>query len=289
MVEKERDQVTDAELDAPGPVSVGIALTTDPNMTRGLLEQFCLALSDATGIEVIPHGVSSYRSLLDQLATAEVDIVWLPPIPALRATANNCVSPIALPIRSGDTFYYAALFARSDSPIREPGDLQGLKAAWVDPQSAAGYLIVRAYLELQAVDLKTAFAKNLFFGSHDAVTEAVVKGAADVGATYVYYDEEQRPKRAGWGEADVHVVAKAGPIPNDFIAARKGLSGRLVRLVQDALVDVNNAPLREAARLLLTADGFAVPTPEHIEPLQALLTGLQEASDHPHSMFPPPA
>lgn len=289
MVEKERDQVTPTELDVTASVSVGIALTTDPNMTRGLLDQFCLALSDATGVEVIPHGVTSYRSLLDQLANAEVDIVWLPPIPALRATANNCVAPIALPIRSGDTFYYAALFSRGDSSIREPKDLLGVNAAWVDPQSAAGYLIVRAYLELQAVDLKAAFAKNLFFGSHDAVTEAVVKGAADVGATYVYYDEDQRPKRAGWGDEDVHVVAKAGPIPNDFIAARKGLSGHLVRLVQSALVDKDNAPLREASRLLLTADGFALPTSEHLEPLQALLTGLQEASDHPHSMFPPPA
>ena len=152
-----------------------------------------------------------------------------------------------------------------------------------------GYLIVRAYLELQAVNLDQAFAKNLFFGSHDAVTEAVMKGAADVGATYVYYDEQQRPKRGGWGGADVNVVAKAGPIPNDIIAARKGLSPLLVRLVQSALVDVQNAALREAARLLLTAEGFAVPTPENLAPLQTLLTGLQEASDHPHSMFPPPA
>ncbi len=289
MGEKKPDQVDDAELEVPSSIAVGIALTTDPNMTRGLLEQFCLALADATGLEVIPRGVSSYRSLLDQLASSEVDIVWLPPIPALRATAINCVSPIALPIRSGDSSYYAALFTRSDSPIREPSDLRGLKAAWVDPQSAAGYLIVRAYLELQAVDLKSAFTTNLFLGAHDAVAEAVVEGTADVGATYVYFDEQERPKRAGWGEADMRVIAKAGPIPNDIIAARKGISTLLVRLVQSALVDVKHAQLREAARLLLTADGFAVPTPEHLAPLQALLTGLQEASDHPHSLFPPPA
>jgi len=287
--DSERDLVNVAEPEVPNSVSVGIALTTDPNMTRGLLEQFCLALADATGIEVVPRGVSSYRTLLDQLASSEVDVVWLPPIPALRATANNCVTPIALPIRSGDSYYYAALFARSDSSIQEPADLQGVTAAWVDPQSAAGYLIVRAQLELQAVDLKAAFAKNLFFGSHDAVTEAVLKGTADVGATYAFYDDEQRPKRGGWGAADVRVIAKAGPIPNDIIAARKGLSAPVVRLVQSALVDEQNAAVREAARLLLTAEGFAVPKPEHLAPLQALLTGLQEASDHPHSMFPPPA
>ncbi len=288
MGDNERDQVNEAEPEVPSTVAVGIALTTDPNMTRGLLEQFCLALSDATGVEVVPRGVSSYRTLLDQLASSEVDVVWLPPIPALRATANQCVKPIALPIRSGDSYYYASLFTRGDSAIREPADLQGVTAAWVDPQSPTGYLIVRAQLELQAVNLKTAFAKNLFFGSHDGVTEAVMQGAADVGATYAFYDEQQNPKRAGWGAADVHVVAKAGPIPNDIIAARKGLSSPVVRLVQSALVDEQNAALREAARLLLTAEGFAVPKAEHLAPLQALLAGLQDASDHPHSMFPPP-
>jgi phosphate/phosphite/phosphonate ABC transporter binding protein len=257
-------------------------------MTRGLLEQFCLALADATGLEVIPRGVTSYRRLIEQCALGMVDLVWLPPIPALRATSAGHVRPIALPIRDGASSYHAALFVRGDSRIRSVEDLVRLRAAWVDPQSAAGYLIIRAQLQKLGVNLKHAFKNDLFVGSHDAVAAAVTSGQADIGASYAYFHEDGRLRRAGWGAADVRVVLRAGPIPSDLIAARRGASDLLVRLIQSALVDVQNAHLRAAARLLLTADGFAVPEAQHLAPLEGLLEGLADTGDRPHSVFPPP-
>lgn len=280
--------------EVPARIGVGIALTTDPQMTRGLLQSLCLALTDATGVEVVPRGVATYGRLLDQLQTGEIDFVWLPPLLALRATAQGQVVPIALPIRNGESFYYTALFSRADSRIRRIEDLDKLRAAWVDPQSAAGYLIIRAHLEAEGVDLEHAFNENMFFGSHAGVTRAVDEGRADVGATFAYLDATSsktpnpRPRRAGWASKDMQMIACAGPIPNDVIAARKGLSSILVRLIQSALVDVHNAQLREAARVLLNAEGFAVPTKQHLEPLRDLLAGLLEAQTTPHSMFPPP-
>lgn len=280
-------ETRDSTLDLPSKVSVGIALTTDPQMARGLLEQFCLALGDATGLEVVPRGVSSYRRLLDQCAAGDLDLIWLPPIPALRATAAGHVLPIALPIRGGDSSYHAALFVRRQSRVAGLQDLEGLRAAWVEPQSASGHLIMIAHLEQQGVDLARAFCEHMFLGTHDAVAAAVVSGRADVGASFAYFHDDGRLKRAGWADADVRVVETAGPIPNDIIAARKGSSDLLMRLVQSALVDAQNVALRTAARLLLTAEGFVVPQPEHFEPLRNLLVRLPEV--HPHSMFPPPA
>jgi phosphonate transport system substrate-binding protein len=274
--------------EVPTQIGVGIALTTDPHMTRGLLEQLCLALADATGLEVTPRGVASYRRLLDQLKEGDVDLVWLPPILAHRAIANHHVTPIALPIRNGESSYRAALFCRGDSRCKSLEDLEGLRAAWVDPQSAAGYLIIRAYLADRGVDVARAFRENFFFGSHAAVANAVRDGMADVGATFVYLDDNQRPKRAGWGMQDMRMIAHAGPIPNDMVAARAGLSSLVVRLIQSALIDVHNAPLREAARVLLAAEGFVVPSAEHLAPLEHLLAGLQDGDERPHSMFPPP-
>jgi len=65
----------------------------------------------------------------------------------------------------------------------------------------------------------------MFLGTHDAVAAAVAEGKADVGATFAYFDEvseDEEPKlvSAGWGAADVRLVARAGPIPCDLIAAR---------------------------------------------------------------------
>ncbi|MBI4701162.1 MAG: phosphate/phosphite/phosphonate ABC transporter substrate-binding protein [Deltaproteobacteria bacterium] len=270
-------------------VTVGIAQTVDPQTTEGLLDEFCLALGEATDIDVVASGVSGYPQLAAELAAGAVDIVWLPPIPALRATAAGRAVPIALPVRGGDSSYHAALFARSGSALAGPGDLVALRAAWVHPQSAAGYLIIRAYLEGQGVDLGRAFTSDLFVGSHDAVTLAVLAGQADVGASFAYFDDAGGVKRAGWGDAAVRIVARAGPIPNDIVAARQGLAPDLVGAVQSALVDARHERLRDAVRLLLAAEGFALPTPEQLAPLRALLARLQPSVDRPHSMFPPPA
>ncbi|MEQ9320322.1 MAG: PhnD/SsuA/transferrin family substrate-binding protein, partial [Polyangiaceae bacterium] len=122
----------------------------------------------------------------------------------------------------------------------------------------------------------------------DAVAKAVLQGKADVGATFANFDEKTRVRRAGWGTVDVRVIAKAGPIPNDMFAARRGLSDLLIRVVQSALVDVQNAQLREAARTLLAAEGFTVPDPSHLEPLRELLN-MVDVPQSAHSMFPPPA
>lgn len=276
------------DLEVPSSLGVGIALTTDPQMARGLLEQFCLALGDATGIEVRPRGVASYSRLLAQIERGDVDLVWLPPIPALRATASGQVVPIALPVRNGESSYRAALFGRADARLWQAAeDVLGAKAAWVDPESAAGYIIIRAHFAQLGVDLDRAFAENLFLGSHAAVAEAVMSGRCDVGATFAYFDASGRVRRAGWGSANVRVIAHAGPIPNDIIAARRGLSSLLVRMVQSALVDVQNAELREAARALLAAEAFEVPAPEHLEPLRRLLGPRPEGGTTAHSMFPP--
>ena len=272
--------------EVPRAIAVGIALTIDPQLTRSLLEQFCLALSDATGIEVIPRGVSSYQRLLDDVSEGNVDIVWLPPIIAVRAAASGAVRPFALPLRAGTSSYTAALFTSRESHIRTLDDLDDLRAAWVDPESAAGYLLVRAHLAQQGIDLHRAFSENTFFGSHDAVADAVVNKRADVGATFAYLDEQGHPLRAGWGHASVRIIAKAGPIPNDLIAARTGLSDLLVRLVQSALIDVQNAELRQAARALLSADGFIVPQPDHLQPLERLLADI-DANALPQSLHNP--
>jgi phosphonate transport system substrate-binding protein len=276
----------------PTRLCVGIALTTDPSTAQRLLDEFCLALAESTGLEVVPRGVWHYHHLLEGLADREIDIVWLPPILALRATANGRVVPIALPVRRGVSAYRSALFARADSTLRTMADLKGVRAAWVDRQSAAGYLIIRAHLAAQGLQLDEAFASETFLGTYDGVAGAVMDGDADVGATYVYLDEQpgQPPliRKAGWEDREVHMIAYSGPIPSDIIAADRRLPAKLRSVVQAALVEAGNHRLQQAARAMLSADSFVAPTAEHLDPLTKLLGRLLDASNTPHSMFPPP-
>lgn len=269
-----------------------MVLASEPNTTRGLLEQFCMALTDATGVAVEPRGVWHYHNLLEDLAAGEIDIVWLPPIIALRATASKRVIPIALPVRGGSTFFRTALFARRDSKVRSVDDLKNVRAGWVDRQSAAGYLIIRAHLEKTGVDLGQAFSSDSFIGTHDGVAGAVFDRDVDVGATYCYLDEvasvpgQPIVKRAGWGDMKMRVIAYSDPIPMDVIACDARVPSLVRRLVQSALVEVQDRELQQAARNLLNAEGFVAPREEHLEPLLELMGKLPEASTGPNSMFP---
>ena len=274
------------------PLAVGIALTTDPEKSRGMLEEFCRCLANATGVKVTAHGMWHYHHLLEALKAGEVDLVWLPPILALRATARAGCIPIALPVRHGVSSYSTALFTRPDSEIVSIDDLRGVSAAWVDRQSAAGYLIIRAYLRSKGIDTEVAFTHEKFLGTHDAVAAAVIEGEVDVGATFAYLDPDAadgRPRKAGWGDADVRMLCFAGPIPSDMIAANKRLAPETRDLVQEALVDLADPELARAARNLLGAEAFVAPDQSHLDSLLEILKNMEEMRGPAHTVFPPPS
>lgn len=255
---------------------MGVALTG--GLSRPHLDQFCEALAAATRLEVIGVGVWHYHRLLEAMEMGHVDVGWLPPILAAQALARGVAVPIALPLRGRVTSYRTALFVREGSALRTVADLVGTRVAWVDRQSASGYLLIRAHLRALGVDLERAFAADRFTGSHDEVAAAVLDGSADAGASFVHLDPvDERPVRAAWGDARVRVLALAGPIPADVVAAGTRVDPALRDLVQRALVEARHPRLREAARTLLGADGgFATPRPGHLDAVVALLPRLDD-------------
>jgi phosphonate transport system substrate-binding protein len=273
-------------------IAVGIA-STDPGPTRALLEGFCTALSAASKLRVTAVGVGHYHTLLDAIEKGEVDVAWLPPILASLATARGQVVPIALPVRNGFCCYSTALFTREESSLHSPRDLAGSRAAWVDKQSAAGFLLIRAHLKSLGVDLARAFGAEQFLGSHSAVSRAVMAGDADVGATFVYLDPKSlgamghiAPVNAGWGTARVRILAHAGPIPSDVIAVSARMGHTLRTQLQRMLVYGQSAVVRQAASALFGAEGFQAPMLEHLRPLTSLLGGLESTVEEPVSTSP---
>jgi phosphate/phosphite/phosphonate ABC transporter binding protein len=244
------------------------------------LDRFCAALSAATGLEVSAHEIGDYSDLLDAMQAGDIDLAWLPPVVALRVTARGKTVPIALPVRGGSPHYSTALFARPDSNIQSLADLAGARAAWVDPQSAAGYIVIRASLRQRGIDITRIFGSETFYGSHAAVSKAVLGGAADVGASFVHLDPRRsKPRRAGWGDARVRMLATAGPIPGDVIAVTARLDPEKIRIVQRALVKPPTEEMRAASRALFGAEEFIVTHKEHLSPIQDLLDLVEERGD----------
>ncbi len=274
-------------------IRVGVTLTN--GATREQLDGFCRALAVATGLEVTGLGLWYYHRLLAAMEVGDIDIAWLPPILAAQASSDGRGAPLLIPVRGGVSSYSTALFVRHESPFRELRDLTGARAAWVDRQSVSGYLLIRAHLRALGVDLERTFIDNHFAGTHEAVVDAVISGRADVGSTFLYLDETQgdpsgfdgpRSARAGWGLSKVRVLAHAGPIPSDVLAASGRISGEAAARVRDALLRRQHGALREAATALFGTDTFLAPIPAHLRSLSALLPRLDEHAQPRSSFWP---
>ena len=251
---------------------------------------FVDALAAALDDDVEVHHAQDYRVIVSGLEHGLVDFAWLPPLPAARAVRTRLAVPVAIVVRYGATSYMTGLVTRADSPIRSTDDLREARVAWVDRDSAGGYLVLRAALARAGVRLAFAFGREVFVRTHGAVARAVLDGEVDVGATCVHTDAGGTVHVApfagdqGLPTEQLRVVFEAGPIPADIFAVRGGAPPRVRAAVEAGLLHARPRQLHAAACALLYADGFAVPTADHRRMLEALLDDVQSRRN---STIPP--
>ncbi|MGZ3416983.1 MAG: phosphate/phosphite/phosphonate ABC transporter substrate-binding protein [Polyangiales bacterium] len=254
-------------------------------------DRFASSLGAAISLPVEVHRATDYRVLLSSIEQGRIDLAWVPPLGAARALKAGTISEIALTMRNGASTYLTGLITLKDSRIHSIADLKGVRAAWVDRESASGYGVIRAALRASGVRLTEAFSEEHFVRSHAEVARALAEGRVDVGATcFNFVSGTVEIARSGFKDhgglrdEDVRLLAHAGPIPADVVAAHRGLSPRIFSLIQVALVEARPLAVHEAAKLLVHADGFIRPTQEHRE----MLVSLLELVDRPPTIHPPP-
>jgi phosphonate transport system substrate-binding protein len=151
------------------------------------------------------------------------------------------------------------------SRFGEVSELAGARPAWVDTDSASGYVLPRLRLAEAGLDPRTAFGEARFCGSHEAVVRALVAGKADFGATYAGLDDQGNTTRGPWRDvtdekgrpAEIRVLAKAGVIPGDATAARVGLPPPLQERIREALSALpRERESRSLVRRLFGVDAF---------------------------------
>jgi ABC-type phosphate/phosphonate transport system substrate-binding protein len=237
--------------------------------TQALLSAFSESLSRAAGLSIVPYAAPRYDRLLHRLKQGEVELAWLAPVVALTALRSD-VAPVALPVRGDTPWYWAALFVREDSSLHSLANLHQAKVVWVDRDSASGYLVMRAALHADGFDVERGFREQTFGQTHDRVVREVLADGATVGATYLHLDGEGRIARAGWGDARVHILKRAGPIPSDVLAAASTLPADAIAAVRRALCEAPPPDLVETGQALFGAKGFLPADRAQLAHLQAL-------------------
>ena len=189
----------------------GVVRANDWSDGRTPFEELCTLASAAAGIRFEPVMTTSYDELAAAIREGEVGLAWLPPIPTIELEAQNVASVLAIPSRRGATTYHSAFIVRRGGP-KTLAELRGRRAAWVQRDSAAGYLVPRMHLAAQGFDVLRFFARELFVHSHTSVIDAVVAGDADVGATFCNVDPVTgKVARSAWQDEEGNNIRPSRP------------------------------------------------------------------------------
>jgi phosphate/phosphite/phosphonate ABC transporter binding protein len=200
----------------------GLVVNTPGSELPKRVDRLTQMMGEHVGLEIARFDAPSYEALATEVREGRVDVAWLPPIVFVRLA--DAVTPLGSIMRGGKTAYEAALVVKSDSRIRTIDGLRGTRAGWVDPWSAAGFVLPRVKLALLGVDPRTVFRTETFHGSHRASMKALAEGACDVAGTYAQADGDGNVTAGAWSEvegAEVRVLATFGAIPPDVIGVRK--------------------------------------------------------------------
>ena len=214
---------------AQNPVKVRIGF--NPTQNSDQLRPAAQAIADYLerrfqgAIEVEIFIPTEYRGLIEAMRGGNLDFAFFPPDGYVIANQDVGAQVLLKSVRGSSPYYWSAIVVRKDSGIKSVRDLEGKTIAWVDKNSAAGYVFPRAALVAEKLDPDKLFAKQTFAGRHDAAVLAVLNKSVDAAATFA---NDNRNKSGAWTQflkpeeaAQLTAIFYSKPIPGDTFSVSK--------------------------------------------------------------------
>lgn len=205
-------------------------------------------LSDELNIPVKVSVSTNYNTIVEAMASKQVDVGFLPPTAYVLAKEKGAANVILQAQRYGVNdetgqpteelvdFYKSQFVVKKDSNINSIEDLKGKKIGYQDVTSSAGYVWPAAVLMEKGIDpLKDVQPVTL--KGHDQAIIALLNG--DVDAAVVFQDARNVVKK---DYPDVFeqtkIVKFTEKIPNDTITVRSDMDEEWVQKIQDAFIEI---------------------------------------------------
>ena len=259
----------------------------DDGAFRTDFDQLCQGLGYHLGTVVEPVVLGHRSRIVEALAQARLDVAWVTPALALEAYVQRLASAQWSMVRSGEVVYHSVLFSRGDGSVKSLADLVDVRAAWVAPDSASGYLVPLVSMRARGVSLSKAFREQVFLDTHEAVVRAVADNQADVGAGFAHFSSGSLrvPVSSSWSEAGVdqafHVLAMAGPIPTDVIVAHRSLKAPYLDALTRAWEWLFESDAVDCAKRIFRSERIVATGASHLDGLRKLLGLLDDKARRP--------
>lgn len=218
----------------PDEIVIGINPFTSPSDIKTMYQPVLARIFDSLQLKVKIIIAKDYETLGEQLKRGNIDGGWFSPFAYITAAAMTPLIPVATPLINGKDYYNGYIITRKDSGIRNLKDTSGRHFAYVDKNSASGYLYARHSLKEAGLDPETAFSQISFAGSHDQVINGVLNGDFDAGATYNEAYEKARQKGVDMSRLDI--ISTTGNIQKDAIAFCADIAPERIAQIKEAFL-----------------------------------------------------
>lgn len=177
-----------------------------------------------------------YSGILDKLQAGDIDVAWLGTVPYVEGRDRFKLKPLVKPVRFGSDVYRGLIITRQDSGIKRLDDLKGKRFAWVEKESASGYLFPKALLISAGVNPAADFSEAAFLYKHDAVVLNVLLGKFDAGACY---DDARKTLPDKEKINELTILATTEDIANEPIVCREDMAPDLQKAIKESLLKLN--------------------------------------------------
>jgi phosphonate transport system substrate-binding protein len=263
------------------PIILSFTPSQDTQRVTASGSAITASLERATGLAWKVSVPTSYAATIEGMCSGAVDVAFLAPLQMTLAIDRGCATPILGALRNDETgkpstTYQSQILVQAASGINDVKGLQGKKFAYVDALSASGYVYpVLTIKNETGSDPKSFFSGTQFAGGHDKAALAVYQGTVDGAATFI--DVRTSPGMPADIMQKTKVIARAGPIPNDGAAVRKGFPTDLAKQIQTAMADYSQTETGKAAfKALYSWDGMQTVDEKFYDPMReaAKLAGI---------------
>jgi len=270
----------------PKTLMIGAVQSESMIELQKVREQICKFLGKKLGMPVEMVYSTDYSGVIEALKANKVHVADLPPFAYIIATREISLTPIVTLGSNGKpSTYQSVIIANGHSDIKSMADVKArsksLTFCFVDPASASGHLVPRAYLNSIGLNPDTAFKQTIFAGSHPASVLSVKSGKIDVGCTTdLVFGIMIRKKMLN--EGDVRVLWTSDPIVSDPVVVRGDLNKDFVKKLQKAYLDMNiEAPeiLRNFLKIFLrdtTRRSYMVANDSMYSSLRKIAAGVKD-------------
>jgi phosphonate transport system substrate-binding protein len=222
----------------PQTLMIAVFGGENPGLVKNMYEPIRKYLEKKMGMPVEMVYTGDYTAVIEALKAQKVHMAYLSPFSYIIASKNTSITPIIVLGADGKpSLYHSNIIARRQSSINSMADVKAhsksLTLCFVDPASASGHLVPRAYLNSIGLNPDTAFKETMFAGGHLASVYSVKSGKVDIGCTTGMVLDIME-SRGMIKKDDIKILWTSDPITSDPIVVRNDLNKEFTKKLQGA-------------------------------------------------------